>query len=420
VLEFLIALAFISGPLKGILSFLGFPFLDPVVVAFLGIGFLMVWHWVYDQPSLMPKPTVLYLCLLLAIYAVALVSAMYTVSEGFFVEKTALFFIPLGFAVLITLSGVIDYARLLRSIVLLSALIAVPFMWYFPLWRLGLLDPNAFDLDVMRTLYLGVGGVCAVSLLITTFAEIHLRPLLRTALILFFLPALFVSSARAALIFALLMLTVGFYIRLLAVVRAMSASRLAVFAPILVSVALLGLLFLSASLNEQTIEVLNASLDRLLLLFSDEKGASVNARLSYVEGAMVGINQQPLRGYGVASFGPIVLGADIFMHPHNILMEFWFELGLFGLIWVLVFMGASLYFGIQSGNLILLLILIFSWANAMKSFSYAENRQLFIAATLAFRFWLDFRWASIMTRRANSVGKRAQPAIVSAGFGVRV
>ncbi|WP_190810434.1 O-antigen ligase [Flagellimonas sp. S3867] len=80
-------------------------------------------------------------------------------------------------------------------------------------------------------------------------------------------------------------------------------------------------------------------------------------------------------GHGLGSWGIIYNGVDGKAYPHNVFLEVWFELGLFGFA-ILAFIFLTVFY-LKRNNTIRL-IALFALLNALKSSSFAYDRNLFI------------------------------------------
>lgn len=118
-----------------------------------------------------------------------------------------------------------------------------------------------------------------------------------------------------------------------------------------------------------------SALERIGLLFSDDKGNSINTRVKYLEDSTFYINKRVLLGYGFGSYGLVTTGVDQKAFPHNILLESWFELGVLGLFIIILFILSSLI-GVRKVPLLVFfqLFLIF---NQMKSSNLSDSRVFF-------------------------------------------
>ncbi|MBI2415942.1 MAG: O-antigen ligase family protein [Candidatus Kerfeldbacteria bacterium] len=78
---------------------------------------------------------------------------------------------------------------------------------------------------------------------------------------------------------------------------------------------------------------------RTVVLFQDTSG---EVRLTLWQGTLNLLRHQPLFGAGLASFPEVYAyykldrHVELLLYPHNIFLDFWVELGLAGLIWLIV------------------------------------------------------------------------------------
>ncbi len=383
-MEFLVALLFVSGPLRGVAEFLTLPLFNPAVFSLTLILSVFLYKVVFKGEYWLSKEGLVFASTFFSLLGAVAISSIYTPSTEVFLYKTAISILPISSVLVFCFIKEFNIERFSIWVVRLSVPVCLLFLYFFPQWRLGLLDEKYYNLDIIRTLYLGVGGLSAFSLLLLLVYPLKIGFFAATVLQFIFLLTLLISSARAPLVFLLICLMLA---SLAHFVRACLSGRatkwLALF-PI-AGVIVIPLLFIFiSSLEGDALTVIKMSMDRLLLLTSSDKGASVNTRIIYFKEAMKYIDLSPIVGSGVASFGRLVLKEEIFMHPHNIFIESWFELGLFGVTLMALIFIFSIWFSVKSRAYAILFCLIFLWLNALKSFSYAENRQLFILIGVAF------------------------------------
>ena len=133
--------------------------------------------------------------------------------------------------------------------------------------------------------------------------------------------------------------------------------------------------------TDVNIPALERTIARVSLLFSDEKGGSVNTRFSYILETMDYIEEAIFFGHGFGSFGLLVVGEDSRFYPHNLVLEVWFELGLFGLVVTLTLLIFPIYlfirtFGFKKWEYLIPYFYLF--ANSLKSNSLTDHRLLFL------------------------------------------
>ena len=80
-------------------------------------------------------------------------------------------------------------------------------------------------------------------------------------------------------------------------------------------------------------------------------------------------------GYGLGSWGFLYTGKDMKLYPHNILLEAWIELGFFSAIFLAFFFFTPF---LLKRVTLAKTIALYALLNAMKSSSFAYDRNLFI------------------------------------------
>ncbi|ELS3450258.1 O-antigen ligase family protein [Vibrio vulnificus] len=108
---------------------------------------------------------------------------------------------------------------------------------------------------------------------------------------------------------------------------------------------------------------------------------SLQIRFSEYERAVDSISKNIILGSGVGMSGLILGYGDVYAYPHNILLESWMELGIIGLILVLLlyFYASTNWILTKSSNpaFWLGLVVLFYLINALKTGSIYEQRYLF-------------------------------------------
>ena len=128
------------------------------------------------------------------------------------------------------------------------------------------------------------------------------------------------------------------------------------------------------------------------LLISDftrnsEINDSVNTRLNNITFTVESIFSSwgnLLFGSGIGSFGLLYSGEDGKLHPHNIILEVWFDLGLIGLILLGIAVAVPIIASSKNRleKSIPAVVLIYVLLNYLKSGSYSEARLGFSALAL--------------------------------------
>ena len=86
-------------------------------------------------------------------------------------------------------------------------------------------------------------------------------------------------------------------------------------------------------------------------------------------------------GYGLASFGRLFLGEDVYYYPHNIVAELYIEYGLIGITIILLVISAV---GKTYNKSIIGALSLYYLINAMSSADLVGNGSLFLAAFVAY------------------------------------
>jgi O-antigen ligase len=130
-------------------------------------------------------------------------------------------------------------------------------------------------------------------------------------------------------------------------------------------------------------EFLESGFSRFLLLFQSDKGDSINSRMQMISDAILYIDQAPILGHGMGSYGLVVYGEDFRAYPHNGFLEIWFEGGILCLLLFIAFILMSVFTAIKRKNVLLAFIIIFLMLNFFKSSSLDELRLLFLICGLS-------------------------------------
>ncbi|MEX2595728.1 MAG: O-antigen ligase family protein [Salibacteraceae bacterium] len=154
------------------------------------------------------------------------------------------------------------------------------------------------------------------------------------------------------------------------------------------SFARLGLVYdslLKEEERENTIEIFNfkptpsMSHQDFVNSKSEDRNTSINARLYHIKFSYSHITSSIKTfffGYGVGSYGKIYTGEDSRGYPHNILIETWFEMGLVGVVLLVLFMILVVK-NMKFDNVYIMAMLVFMALNVLKSSSLIDLRVFF-------------------------------------------
>ena len=121
--------------------------------------------------------------------------------------------------------------------------------------------------------------------------------------------------------------------------------------------------------------------DRLFNRFSAISGDKIyeNSRYGMWVAAINGIQESPLIGHGIGSYGLYFIGEDVRAYPHNIILQVFFETGMVGLIlWSLFIIKFIHFLGRNCKDSGLIMLAAFLLLETLKSNSLVDSRILFL------------------------------------------
>ncbi|MDF2177502.1 O-antigen ligase family protein [Aliiglaciecola sp. CAU 1673] len=377
-IELLSALLMVSGPLKGHIQIFasGFPDITLLCLIFLFLDMLLK-VIIFKSFSIRKEASVVGFCMLLFLSWMAF-SSIYTSSEFNYLTKFSMFLIPFFCFALPVFYREFDLEKFTKYLIIFSFLTCCIFLYFFPKWRLGLLAGQSFNLESLKTLYLGVGGLCALCIMTLFLKKTNL--VIKWLLILFFGVTLFVSGARAPLVFLVLVLLILFSMPF---AKALASKRVSIESLKLTIIGGLMLLAFSvfatryAEKSEEIVKLLSMSAERIMLLVSNDQGASINTRYSHIDFSLDGINESPIVGHGLGSYSRNFHGFDGMDYPHNLFLEVGYELGFVGVVLISIPLLIGFITSLNGRSTYVFAVFFFLFLNSMKSFSYVENRQFF-------------------------------------------
>ncbi len=348
--EFFYAFLIFSGSFKPYLKFYGIPVPDLTVLT-VAVLLVIVFFSLLKYPKIrLPKRFVPAFVFLVLFYLWMVVSLIYTRSEHYSAVKTLKFLLNIIAFVLPLLVRSFNIKKFVFSY---AVLLAVHLLLYFrtvPLLTWG----SAFYYSI-KTQYLVLSTNVAlfnIVLLNVLIARYKARKKL-TDLLFLFLTGLVVLNfviililgARGPLIFFLFVafLMVLYHFRAVIVMIAVRFKLLLVamvfvLVPLLVfkGKAIWNKLITSEGFYriERLVAWAQPSTDK-------ELDYSAYQRLQFYDFALTGIFSDAKTffiGRGIGSFGQDYLGEDVRAYPHNFILEIWYETGIIGLLFYLLFL----------------------------------------------------------------------------------
>lgn len=235
--------------------------------------------------------------------------------------------------------------------------------------------------DGFRKLYLYAGFATGYSAIYIYFMN-KVDSLGKESLMWVAIFTLLILGARGPLIFCIGLIFLGYLLSALIDKKSVSLTGRLRFL-VLFFVIAGGFLTLVSS-NELVSSQLERTLSRVELLFSEDKGGSVNTRVEHLYHAIEMISDKPIFGFGIGSFGMHNYGVDARAYPHNIILELWSEAGLIGLTLFLAFLLSCML--VSKNPLYGSILVVYGLLNALKSYGFEDLRVFFCFIAIAIAF----------------------------------
>ncbi|MBE3792118.1 O-antigen ligase family protein [Vibrio parahaemolyticus] len=377
IIPIMLALALISPLITGLLYIkLGVLF----NVSWLAISSLLL-LLVFSRKAIAEKSTLILIGLMSFFIMWIIFTTFYTESTDYVyikLIKTVNILIPF---ILIFYLDKYDVRKTIDICIVFNVIIGILYISSYSSFLSGNLDVK--NSESFNTIYLNFGlltGFISVASFVSYFNRGSLLYLIGFIILT---SCLFFSGARGPLIISLslsgLYLIFGFY-KVFSFRNLLYIGAFSILA-----------FYLLISFSEFDV-LIERTMYRLSFLFSDDKGASINTRIIYIEEAVKYINENIFFGYGYGSYGAVVFSDDSRIYPHNIFFEVFFELGLIGVVILLLILLYVFFYILKNyahnNNelLISFLGLIYFLINALKSNALIDHRLLFFFIILPFVF----------------------------------
>jgi len=350
-----------AGPIKPLFTFLEIPidwtfFIFALVVVDIALNVFL-----RKKGILINKEKLVMIGLLVLLYTIIFLSLTYTESPNFAFEKTLFFSINVLFFIYPLFIVRLDLELFHK----LFLYIFLPIVFWFIVSKALYFTPlNSGNRLIgikfyeIRRNYLGLG----MGLGILFILQIHLKKSFYVwGLTLIFL---FGLAARGALIFLFLTVLIWKWKSILA-----KMYRIKLKKKMLRSLALVAVIIPIVLITqyEKIIGFLSVGLLRFQSLTDINSDASMLGRferLTFALETIFGSASTFFFGEGIGSFGILYTGEDLREYPHNIFLEAWFELGVFFLIALIVFL---IFPFMMKRKSFLKAFIIYCFFNALKS-----------------------------------------------------
>ena len=361
--ELIFALFLLSGTLKGILFMIevqSIPDLTLVTSIMLSI-IIILNHKKMKSISLEAYVSML---ILIILFIFMIISITYTSSPNYSIKKTIYFsLILLSMLLPIAIKKFdINKFMLIFSFIIFSAtLLYLKFLFEY---INGTLITNLTQSEIIlaRGMYLGVSLSNGIICLYYFFNKSSNRYKFLFVCISFLF--IILAGGRGSLIATFLIILFYLILRLFLNFKTLKLKKNIFFSLIVFSIIILVLFF-------NNLDLINRTMLRLGMLIG---GDSASVRMEYLNFAFEKINDSPIFGFGIGSFGIEYTGMDIQEHPHNVFIEIWFELGLLSILLFLFFNLIVLRSIIESKYYWCLALYVYLFFDMLKSSSLIDLR----------------------------------------------
>jgi len=363
--EFLFVLLVLSGFFKQYLTILNLDGIDfTVVIAGILLMFILAENLINHIDLKLDNRAFFGFLLLISFSFLLLSTLLYTQSEQYVYVKLLSFILCVYIYLIPQLFRRFNVELFINCFINVSLFLVTIYLLLYPMVS------KLPDIEVIRENYLVVGYLCGINILL-----LFMKKNSKLLSIAYFILILVLTGARGPIIFTILMsVLIGFKVKDIFFILS-AKSLIAIAISVFVFVGLISQIpFMQ--------EMLTGSLNRLLLLFSDDPGLSVNVRKEHIIASWEFITNNPLLGYGLGSYGIITTGNDIRAYPHNIFLEIWFEIGLMGLLFFTSFVLYHLVLTYRKVGFIPFCILVYILLNSLKSSTFVEIKLLFCFTSL--------------------------------------
>lgn len=363
----LFCLFVISGEIKFVLTYYESPVDITLLMAIL-ITFDMVRTILLTPHEIrLDTSKIFFLTALMLFYALFIASLAYTPSEYYAYKKTFFFLLTMMAFVYPLFMKELD-VDLFAKIVLFTAIPAA--LWFIVakyLYWSGRKDLITVDFDPLLGAYLGLSS-CA------SFLAFYYASKNKYKTVLALLVLQLALGARGPFLFVIIVLGLLRFRNIYHSISNFSIRKVDKTSLFLLCLSMpLVLIFRNA-----IVAGFKFGLLRFSSLLSFDSDNSSNERLAYFDFAISKIFSNinsVLFGYGVGSFGLLFTGREARDIPHNIFMEAWFELGIFGVITLFVITVIPLF--LKKKDDVIKMMAIFFLLDSLKSGGFDEMRFMF-------------------------------------------
>ena len=381
--EALLAFYLVSGDIKILYPLLHVSSIpDITLLSAMFLAIIMMYDIPYTLKQISTKHLELIVVLML-FYLFMIISLGYSSSDGYALTKSINFgTVVLGFLFPL-LAKKFNKDFFIYSLTLLVFIISVIFLNFYISYinkdNIILLNMSQEEAVRLTVGYLSIAILNGIIILYYFFKKNQIFWIQWSIIIVSF-TFLVASGGRGPLLIVLLILGVYSFYQLLLSFSSFKIKKLIL--PIFAISIVIGGFFVaiytnSIESNNKVFKLFESSMERFTTLKDGQGGGkSAYSRILYTKFSIDKINQKPIFGYGIGSFGFEYNHIDEKDYPHNLFLEVWFELGIVPLVLILIFFYA-IYQHISSVKCYwCMAIYFYFFLNILKSDSLTDIRIL--------------------------------------------
>ncbi len=361
-----------SGIIKVLLTYYNIPtFVDLTILSATILLIILIIN-VYKNKYILElnRDQIFSIFILFLILISIIFSLFYTSSENYAYVKTLHFFtIFIGFIypLIIKEFSIKKFFIYFVLITLIITLIYTPL--FFKSYAILYTTHVNAKAEMIYASYLTVGYIIGISLIINIFSNIY-NTKIKIAISIILLSVLFITGARGPLLFIVLIFML-YGLNIFFIKKKLNLKKFFFYT----SIICILVISLSSKINIDT--VFERSISRLVSL-TEKNDNAANDRIERFLFVIENVDYDNLLvGHGFGSFGIEFEKVDLRNYPHNIFLEFLFELGLIGLLLYLFFLSILIKNFINNKNFLTFSLFIFLILNSMKSLSISDSRIMF-------------------------------------------
>ncbi|ARV09689.1 hypothetical protein BTO05_08550 [Winogradskyella sp. PC-19] len=301
--------------------------------------------------------------ILLAFYGLIIISLIYSPSSSYKYTKATNFIINILLFSYPVFVKKIKLGRIIKIIKIFSVALGVFFIYeryryWLPsnFYLRGLENNNTFF--VFNVVYLGIGVNLSLVLIYESFKKKWLSVVLLLCLMIG-------MGSRGSFLFSAATILTFHYKYFIKTILKFKVKKKQLY---FLCIILIGLSIVLYRYYDKISDIVKIGIGRFQSLLNISEDKSSLGRLNHYSLTLEYILSTPFTifiGFGIGSFGLVTNGQDMRWYPHNIFLEAWFEMGIFGMLMLMLVIFIPVF--IIRGKFILKAMFMFLFLEAMKS-----------------------------------------------------